>query len=388
MYGVLVASSAQNDQGRRRRMFTNHGCTMTKMAYAWMWWVAGKTSGTLSQWLTVPLASQRQLVTQSLSHTCRQVVASRSVPESQVNRSSGAHSTSQADNIPQSIGSSPWASKGCALIQKSYCRIRKIGGNRIADLATREKERDFACHLLSSAEKIILQMDGPVWQYSTLHLLFASGEHLLMSDNRAPRPTAGSQLHVKSSPSCFPHPPPLPLPRSTPPRRRPNRGYFHRRPLPRSQSSIPRPRPSPDFQGSLLATFLTSRVTCCRWKRSCCHQPLQGGPRCCSPDGTVLHRCCSLAANVLRRPDPWSKRAPRSQRPDPSPHDHLAVSPSRAVEADPYGYLPWTEYAFVATYTHDWHPSRNATTPGAGQVSASWRKRIPMHHICSPRSNG
>ena len=63
-----------------------------------------------------------------------------------------------------------------AMIQKSFRQICKIGGNRIEDLATREKERVFTCHHLSSAgnEKFCKWIVHTVWQYSTLYLLFAS----------------------------------------------------------------------------------------------------------------------------------------------------------------------------------------------------------------------
>ena len=160
-----------------------------------------------------------------------------------------------------------------------------------------------------------------------------------MSGNRAPKPTTGSQLHVEGSPPCFPilllfhfrgahlHVSVSVGVTSIVVLFHARRAQFHV-PVPVRTSGQPSRHISPKSRDvlPLEAEFLSSTTS--------------GGARCCSPDASILHRCCSLAAKVLRRLDPSSRLAPRSQRrPDPSPHDHLAVSPSRAVEAHPWGYL-------------------------------------------------
>ena len=76
---------------------TDQKCTTTK------WLVRDDVvSGTLSQRLSVLLASKRQLVAHSHSHTSRQLVPGRSVLEAQVNRGHQARTVPSGPIVPRS----------------------------------------------------------------------------------------------------------------------------------------------------------------------------------------------------------------------------------------------------------------------------------------------
>ena len=78
----------------------------------------------------------------------------------------------RADSVPRPLLSLQGRSDPVtAQIQKSQCRIRKIGGNHVADLATRNEGRVFAGHLVSSRGRRINNSSKGLYSLAMFHFI-------------------------------------------------------------------------------------------------------------------------------------------------------------------------------------------------------------------------